>query len=322
MSLVKVGVIGMGMMGSNHYRVALRNPAVELVAICDNNIATLEVLDLPQNVLMTTNPEDLIGKVDAVIIATPTPFHGELARLFLSKGIACLVEKPLASSAQEGRELVDLAEKNGTTLMVGHVERFNSAVLSLPQFIENPFHFEFRRISPYSDRVRESIVADLMIHDLELMSYLYPHDVVNVQAIAQSPKSDWHDFASVLVTFDDGATANLVASRIGQQKVRSIEISQQDSVILADLLKQDIVISRVDRVEFSTEGGVSFKQHGIMEIPFIDRYGEPLMLEQQTFVSAISDPQSMPTHPETALKALELVEEIESLLNVPASARV
>lgn len=315
MPLPKIGVIGAGIMGSNHFRVALRNIEVELSAISDNDIQRLEALSLPDDILIVADPAEMIGKVDGVVIATPTESHYSLAKMFLEKSIPVLIEKPITETVEQADELIKIAQQNNTVFMVGHIERFNSAVMALPQFLLDPFHFEFRRISPFSGRVRESIVTDLMIHDLELLCFLNPYEIESVQAIAQNPKTEWNDFATVLISFVNGSTAMLTASRIGQQKIRSIEISQSESVIVADLLRQDIVISRVDHVEYSTEGGVRFKQHGVMEIPFIDRYGEPLILEQQEFVRAITEKRSPSVAPETARQAIYLAHQIESLIN-------
>lgn len=322
MPLPKVGVIGAGIMGSNHFRVAMRNAEVELAAICDNDLDKLAQLTVGSDVAIMADPEEMIALVDAVIIATPTESHFPLAKIFLEKSIPCLVEKPIASTTEEGHELLAIAEKNNTTLMVGHIERFNSAVMALPEFIEDPFHFEFRRISPFSGRVRESIVFDLMIHDLELLSFLNPYPIADIQAISQNPRTDWNDFASVLISFKNGSTAMLTASRIGQQKIRTIEVSQKESVVLADLLRQDIVISRVDHVEYSSEGGARFKQHGVMEIPFIERYGEPLIVEQQEFIRAALSKTPSVLDPSTALQALELAYQIEASTTVKISENV
>ena len=322
MPLPKIGVIGAGIMGSNHFRVAMRNAEVELAAISDNDLDRLEALSLPENVMIVADPSELIGHVDGVVIATPTQSHYPLAKMFLEKSVPVLVEKPIAESKEQADELIKIAHENNTVFMVGHIERFNSAVMALPQFLNDPFHFEFRRISPFSGRVRESIVTDLMIHDLELLCHLNPFDIESIQAIAQNPKTEWNDFATVLIRFVNGSTAMLTASRIGQQKIRSIEISQSESVIVADLLRQDIVISRVDHVEYATDGGVRFKQHGVMEIPFIDRYGEPLILEQQEFVRAIAEKRDPSVMPETARQAVTLAHQIEAMLQQGVSASV
>lgn len=310
---IKLGVIGAGIMGSNHFRAAQKNPNIQLVAVCDNDINRLESLNIGDDIAIVTEPEQLLGLVDAVIIATPTESHYSLAKFFLSKSISCLVEKPISSTVDQAKDLLGIAKDNSTVLMVGHIERFNSAVMALPQFIEKPYHFEFRRISPFSGRVKESIVFDLMIHDLELLCFLNPYPIIDIQAISQNPKSDWSDFSSAMITFSNGSTASLTSSRIGQQKIRSIEISQEESVVLADLLKQDILISRVDHVEYATEGGARFKQHGMIEIPFIDRYGEPLVAEQQEFVALISAETQSNMDPTTAVNALELAHRIEDL---------
>ena len=322
MQLTKLGVIGAGIMGSNHFRVAIRNPEVELTAVCDNDLTRLDSLSLPSDVIFVTDPSQLIGLVDGVVIATPTVSHYPLAKIFLENSIPVLVEKPITENSQEADALIEIANKNNTVFMVGQIERFNSAVMALPQFLQDPFHFEFRRISPFSGRVRESIVSDLMIHDLELICSLNPYKIDSIQAISQNPKSDWNDFATVLLSFENGSTAMLTASRVGQQKIRTIEISQSDSVIVADLLRQDIVISRVDHVEYSTEGGVRFKQHGVMEIPFIDRYGEPLILEQQEFVRSIVEKRKPSVDPSTAKQAVFLALQIEDLLSSGVKASV
>ena len=318
MPQIKVGIIGTGVMGGNHIRVAGRNSAVDLVAVCDSDIERLNALEVGEDVELLLDPSKMLDICDGIIIATPTEYHSPLGKLCLEAGVPCLIEKPLASTVSDGEELIALSKKNNTVLMAGHIERFNSAVLALPEFLKDPFHFEFRRISPFSPRVRESIVTDLMIHDLELLLHLNPAQVTSIQTIGQSRKTEWADSANVLLTFDDGSTAHLSASRIGQQKIRSIEISQSESVVHADLLRQDVTISKVDHVEFSTEGGMRYRQSGVLEVPFIQNNGEPLMVEQMAFADAVEKNDLTLVSPESALAALKLAFEIDS--QIPAFA--
>lgn len=287
---VRVAVVGAGVMGANHARVASRTPGVELVGIVELDAARRESLGTSMGIRTEPSIEDLLAteQVDAVIVATPTPFHHPVAARCLDAGLHVLVEKPIASTPEEGEDLARRAASAGVVLAVGHIERFNPAVRELRRAIDKPIHIELVRVGPFTPRVRDNVVIDLMIHDLDLARVLAGGEVVALRAIHQSPRTAGPDMAIALLTFDNGVTASVTASRIGQQKLRRITVTQHDAVLAGDLIRQDVMIHRMQHVEFVSDSGAGIRQSGIVEIPFIENRGEPLMEELRSFVAAIN----------------------------------
>lgn len=286
---IRLAVIGAGVMGANHARVASRTNGVELVAIVDLDEQRRTALANATGTNNTATIAELRSQfeVDAVVVATPTTHHHSVAAECLDAGIHVLVEKPIASTIEEATDLERRAITAGVVLTVGHVERFNPAVRALLQCIDKPIHLELSRIGPFTPRVSDNVVIDLMIHDLDLARALAGSEVERLQVITQSPRTAGPDMAIALATFENGVTASITASRISQQKVRRIFVTQHDAVIAADLMRQDLMIHRMQHVEFVSDSGASIRQSGMVETPFIESRGEPLMEELRAFVAAI-----------------------------------
>lgn len=306
---IRLAVIGAGIMGTNHVRVAKSVTSFELVAVVDRDLARAQAA-APAGVLAVADLESVIGKVDAAVISVPTPFHVETALTLIAAGIHVLVEKPLAGSVPEARKIVDAARAAGVVLCVGHVERFNAAVVELPRLLDEPIHIEASRISPYSARVPDGVIHDLMIHDLDIVCSLAGPDArpVNVSGVARAVKGATEDLASVTVEFSTGLTATFNTSRLGQQKVRTVEITQLESVVIADLVRQDVTVHRMTRHEYLSEEGTRYRQSSVVEIPFLETRGEPLALELQHFAECIRDGLTPRVSGEAGLRALELAE--------------
>lgn len=286
---VRLAVIGGGVMGANHARVASRTQGVDLVAIVDLDETRRSALANATGVRHAATIGELrsLVDVDAVVVATPTVHHYSVAVECIDAGMHVLVEKPIASTVEEGIDLERRAVAAGVVLTVGHVERFNPAVRALLRCIDKPIHLELSRIGPFTPRVRDNVVVDLMIHDLDLARALANSEVERMQVIAQSPRTAGPDMAIALATFENGVTASITASRISQQKLRRIFVTQHDAVIAADLMRQDLMIHRMQHVEFISDSGASIRQSGVVETPFIENRGEPLMEELRAFVAAI-----------------------------------
>lgn len=313
----RLAVIGAGVMGSNHIRLAQVVPSVELVAIVDGDITRAEAARAGNPAIAVfPTVDELIesGLAQAVIVAVPTPFHHETASKCLDAGLHVLVEKPIASTATEARDLIARAEAAGVVLMVGHVERFNPVVLELARLIESPIHIEADRVGPFSDRVKDSVVLDLMIHDLDIVRMLAGSEVVAVSGVSRSVRSDELDLASVHLQFANGTTARLAASRLGQQKIRQIRVTEAESQIVADLIRQDIAINKVLHTEYVAEGGTRYRQTGMVEVPFIENRGEPLALEMIEFVAAIEQGRAPLVDGAAGLAALELVDRVHQAI--------
>ncbi|MBI5630372.1 MAG: Gfo/Idh/MocA family oxidoreductase [Elusimicrobia bacterium] len=235
MSSIKVGVIGAGRIGSHHARILGKTPDVELVGICDTNLWRAQFVAWQSNSMAVREHKDLLGRVDAVVIAVPTPMHLEVGLAALEKGIHCLIEKPLASSVEQARKLLDLAQAKKVVLQVGHVERFNPAVLEAIGHIRNPRFITVERLGPYDPRTSHiGVVMDLMIHDLDILLTLVGSEIESLEAVGAHVLGEHEDIANVRVRFKTGCIADLTASRISLEKCRKLRIFQQDSYISLD----------------------------------------------------------------------------------------
>ena len=305
-SRVRLGVIGSGIMGSNHARVASVMPELDLVAVFDDDRGRSESLAGAFGVVAAADVADLAGMVDAAVVATPTQFHAPIARQLLEAGVDVLVEKPIAPDVDTARRLVDCAAAAGRLLMVGHVERFNPAVLELDSLLADVIHVEARRISSYSPRIRDDVVIDLMIHDLDLVTMISKGEPAEVMSVVRAPRSASADIASALIAFESGMTACLTASRVGQNKIRHIDITQAENYLSLDLLRQDVTVNRVEQSEFSSDHGRRYRQVGVVEVPFLEHRGEPLALELRHFAECVATRATPRVTGEDGVRALEL----------------
>lgn len=307
---LRVAVVGAGAMGANHARILSIMRGVELAAVVDSDArrakAVASRFASPWSTDLAT-----IRALDAAVIAVPTADHRDVAWSALEMGLDVLVEKPLAGTSLEAAELVRVAEKSGRILSVGHVERFNPACLDLPRFVRRPHFFSARRTSPFTSRIDEGVVTDLMIHDIDVLLALLPEAVpVAVKSEFSSVRSDTEDIAVATIVFEDGLIAQLHASRMAQQKIREIELVEDDISITADLLRQDITIRRQATVEYVDDGGRRLRESTIMEIPYLESRGEPLHLELDDFVDAVRTRRPPRVDGTAGLRALDLCEKI------------
>jgi predicted dehydrogenase len=282
---LRIVLIGAGVMGTNHARTVAANRDVELVGIVDPDLERASVLGRAYGAPFAESVAALGVDFDAAIVAAPTPHHHSMALPMLTSGKHVLVEKPLTHSVESAMDLLEAANQAGVVLMVGHVERSNAVVRALPDLVEGLIHIEAFRMGPFSARIADSVVLDLMIHDIDIAIALADSTIARVVAVAQSTQTPTEDLVTALLTFQNGVTAALTASRIGQQKIRELRLTQQGSVLSADLMRNHVEINRVAHIEYSTEGGRSYRQSGVVEIPFIENSAEPLALQLRAFVS-------------------------------------
>lgn len=287
---VKMAVIGAGSMGANHIRVINNLPGAELIAVIDQDVARARTAVGKGPVEILSSIDDISPEVEAAVVAVPTAGHIAVASALARRGVNLLVEKPLASTVNEAEDLVATAESSGVILAVGHVERFNPAIYELPRLLDQPVHFEASRISPFTPRVGDGVIFDLMIHDIDIVCSLTgPNAIVSdVTGVARIVKGDTEDIASVTMAFTSGHTATFNTSRLGQTKIRTLEITQSESAISVDLLRQDITISRMSQHEYlSDDGATRHRQSNVVEIPFLETRGEPLALELVNFIESV-----------------------------------
>ncbi|MCX8023427.1 MAG: Gfo/Idh/MocA family oxidoreductase [Syntrophorhabdaceae bacterium] len=234
---LRVGLIGAGHMGRIHLKKLSCMEGVEISGILDIDKATAEELSSAFNCPLCSELGEIINNSDGVIIATPTETHFEFARLCLENGINTFIEKPIASTVDEARELVKLSEQKGLILQIGHLERFNPAFRYVKPYIEEPVLIEARRTSNFTGRsVDIDVVLDLMVHDIDLLLSIKKTDIVDIQGKGVGFVGDKLDVASVFLKFKDGTSASLFSSRISDKKERVLNIFERDRFLYVDLL--------------------------------------------------------------------------------------
>jgi predicted dehydrogenase len=240
MSAPRVCVIGYGHLGRHHARICGEIPACELAGVADTDDAAREAAS-KLGVPVCENHNDFIGKADAAIVATPTASHLAVARDFIEAGVPVLIEKPLAKTLDEARELAALAASHGVPLQVGHVERFNPVVTAVAADIRSPRFIQADRVSPFSFRsIDVGVVMDLMIHDIDLILNLVRSPVVEVAALGVPVLGITEDIANARLVFAGGCVANVTASRVAVKTERKIRLFQEDAYISLDLAARSV----------------------------------------------------------------------------------
>ncbi|MDH4133188.1 MAG: Gfo/Idh/MocA family oxidoreductase [Gammaproteobacteria bacterium] len=240
-SKLRVGVVGVGYLGKFHARIYSTLPDVELVGVVDANAETAQKIAADYKTTAFAKPEDLIGKVDAVSVVVPTIYHLEVARPFLENGVHMLMEKPIAPSYEEGEKIVALAEKHGVTFQVGHLERYNAGFMELVKRVSGARFIEATRIGGFSERATDvDVVTDLMIHDLDLVMALVQSPIRDLRATGVPVLTDHADIANVRMEFENGAVANVTASRISIKKQRRIRVFGKNSYHALDFADQQV----------------------------------------------------------------------------------
>ena len=285
--MVKLAIVGAGMMGSRHARIARSIPAAEVVAVVDPDEHKGRQLAEYVGAAYMPSVNALPDTVDAAIVSVPTEAHVEIGTMLLENGLDVLMEKPIAATVEEAKSLVAAAEERDRILMVGHVERFNPAVLELARHLSGLIHIDVRRVGPFTPRIPTGVALDLMIHDIDVVSWLAGSQPEVISAVMRRVRSDTEDIAVCILTFPTGVSAVLTASRASQSKQRQIELIQQDNVVVADLVRQQVTVHRVEHSEFVDERGSMYRQSGIVEIPYLEHQGEPLFLEQRHFLKCV-----------------------------------
>ena len=281
----RIAVIGAGSFGKNHVRVAQESPRAELKFVVDTDPSRADVTDY----------REIIGKVDAAILAVPTSLHAEIGCALLEAGIDVLVEKPIAATIEDAARLVDAAERDGRILQVGHLERFNPAVIALEPRVTLPLFFEIHRMSVFTLRSLDvDVVLDLMIHDLDIVLALARGALKDIRAAGISVLSPKVDIANVRLEFDDGCIANLTASRVSTEKVRKLRVFQPRQYISVDYAKQSAAAFTVGGPE-----GIAFEQLPIEP-------AEPLKLQFEAFLDAVATRDRPKLNGATARKTLEI----------------
>jgi len=245
MDKTRIGVVGVGHLGKHHARILGGLEKAYLVGVCDADMQRGEEIAEREGVTHYEKWEDLLEVCDTIDVVTPTTSHHPIAAAALSARKHVFVEKPITSTVEEADDLIRLAEENDVILQVGHIERFNSAIMELKGMLDRPRYIETQRLTMYSPRVKDiGVVVDLMIHDLDLILSLMASKVVRVDSVGVPVLTDHEDIASARITFEDGAVANLTASRVSIDPQRRIRIFQRDTYFSVDYQKEEISVYR------------------------------------------------------------------------------
>lgn len=237
--MLKVGVFGVGHLGKFHLNNWKDIPGIEIVGFFDPHDDTAREVADKYQLPRFLDADTLIDACDAVDIVAPTTYHFELCEKAIKKGKHVFVEKPLANTMEEARQLVKLAEESGIKFQVGHVERFNPAFLAIRDMPLNPMFIEVHRLAQFNPRGTEvSVILDLMIHDIDIILSIVKSDVKSISASGVAVMTDTPDIANVRIEFNNGCVANLTSSRISMKKMRKIRLFQKDSYIGIDFLNK------------------------------------------------------------------------------------
>lgn len=319
---LRTAAIGVGSLGRHHarnYAELASEGRIEFVGACDVNPETAAQVAADSGSEHFSDWQELFDKVDAVSIATPTETHCEIACAFLEKGVHVLVEKPIALTLDEADQMIATAETSGAKLMVGQLERFNPAMVALRPYVTNPLYFEIHRVSPFPNRSLDvDVVLDVMIHDLDAVQWLVGDDVKvsDIHAVGIPVISDKVDAANARIEFENGAVANITASRIGTEKIRKTRFYQTNSYVVLDYATKFASVTSLNPEAAVPLLGISINRLEINDV-------EPLQAELSAFIDSIVNDTKSPVSGEDGRRALALavgvLEKIEthrSRLNV------
>ncbi|WP_345784904.1 Gfo/Idh/MocA family oxidoreductase [Natrinema sp. 1APR25-10V2] len=308
--LIDVGVIGVGSMGQHHARIYDELPNANLVGVTDVDETQAEETAAKHGV-EALDRESLLEAVDAVSVVVPTQFHYDVVTQCLDANVATFVEKPVLDDLEQADALQSRVERADVPVQVGHIERFNPAVTTLEQLIDDLTIVSVRaqRLGPAPDReIEDSAVLDLMIHDIDIVLSLLDDDPVSVT----SAGVDGNRHASALLEFEGGTMASLTASRKTQKKVRTLEITAEECLIELDYINQSIEIHRNSVPEYiEQDGDVRFKHESIVERPTITN-AEPLQKELASFVDVVEAHGVPEVTVKDGIAALSVALEIEA----------
>lgn len=307
MTKLRTAVIGAGKMGKIHAKVYGKIDNAELVAVADADMEKAQGLAEKFDCEATTDPASLIGKVDAVTISAPTIAHHELAMLFVQNGIPVLIEKPLASTVQQGHELVELAKEKNVVVAVGHSERCNPVVQAMKRLHIEPMFIEANRVSPYPFRSMDiGVVLDVMIHDIDIILSLANSRVTKVDAAGVNVIADEEDICNARIFFENGCIANVTASRLALKTERKVRVFSRQAYLSLDFFRKDGIVIQTDPNvdvvkwirEHQQKQDFDFSTVNWPDLLHIEPLqiedAEPLRVEQEAFLNAVAGKDARP----------------------------
>ncbi len=297
--LLRVGVVGVGVMGSNHARVLSEMSGVQLVGIADPDRKQRDLVTRAVGCPAFSDMDALLRSgIDAVTIAAPTHLHHDLALECIGRGVNLMVEKPIASNVAEARAIVAAARRAGVTLMIGHVERFNPAVESIKRWVkdEDILSIAITRVGPFPPRMSNvGVVIDLAVHDIDLIRWFTELEIVEIQPQLSSAVAEREDIALLQFRTASGVLAHINTNWLTPFKARNIHIATRDKYLIADLLTLQVT----ECFGFQTDGSYSMRHLSV-------GYAEPLRAELVAFVNAVRRGETPPVTGEEGVASLEI----------------
>ncbi len=300
-SPIRIGVIGIGHLGRHHARILNELPGAKLVGVVDTNEKIAQETGEKYNVPWYTGYRKLEHQVDAISIVVPTTVHYEVAKFFLDRGVHSFVEKPITKTLDEANDLLLISNRKQLVLQVGHVERFNAAIIKLQSLTEQPRFIECQRMGPFPKRASDvSVVLDLMIHDIDIVLSLVKSKIERIDAVGIPVLTENEDIANAHICFSNGCIANLTASRVSEEVIRKLRIFEMDKYLSLDYANQAITLRRkMDQEQIATEE---------LEV----HKAEPLRLELAHFIQCVRERRKPLVSIEDGKNALEVALEILS----------
>jgi predicted dehydrogenase len=309
MQTVRTAVIGVGYLGRFHAQKYATLPQSRLVAVVDSDPATRDRVAAEVGCRALADFREILGEVDAVSIATPTPAHHAIASECLERGVHVLVEKPVTETLEEARSLIEIASRRGRILQVGHLERFNPAIQALEGTLGTPRFIESHRLAPFKERGTDvNVVLDLMIHDIDLIQSLVRAPIVSIDAVGASVFSSGLDIANARIRYANGCVANTTASRISMKMERKLRLFQDDAYVSIDLQQKVLtVVRKPPDGSRAALGQVSIEERTYEQ-------GDALKLEIEAFLESVRAGRPPVVSGEDGLRALETALRITELV--------
>ena len=311
MEKIRVGVVGVGYLGQYHAEKYSKLSEVEIVGVVDIDHARALEVAKRYTTKAFFHHSDLFEDVHAVSIAVPTTLHYRVASDFLDNGIDILLEKPIATTVEEADDLIEIAEKRNLIFQVGHLERYNSAIVAIQDVLSNPMFIESHRLSSFTERSADiDVVLDLMIHDIDIILNLVNSGIERIDAVGIPVISSKVDIANARITFANGCIANITASRISDKTMRKIRIFQPDAYVSIDFASKKVgLYSRIENDEES--GGLSKIAVNDVKINESDSLEE----EIKSFVNSVITRKPLPVSCYDGKKALSVALRILNEIN-------
>lgn len=309
---LRAAVVGVGYLGRFHAQKYAQLPGVQLVAVVDADADTAGRVGAELGVEALTDHRRILGRVDAVSLAVPTPLHHAIGRELLGAGIHLLVEKPITTTVAEARELIDVARRHGCVLQVGHLERFNPAVVAAVGRLRKPRFIEAHRLAAYKQRGTDvSVVLDLLIHDIDLIQELVGEPIEHIDAVGATVFSGEIDIVNARIRFAGGCVANTTASRVSLKQERKVRIFQDDAYLSIDMQQKILtVVRKKDAAPVESVAQVAIEEEAFGQ-------GDALRAEIEAFVQSIRSGSPPLVTGEDGLRALETAMRITELVQRP-----